>query len=105
MVRPGTNLEEYVLETLPKVSPTGNSGAMFDDADGRQHEFVVECKEEKGKKPVSFSEKDLLKLIRQALNQSKEPLAVLWNKHGKWAILRYDCLCEVLERAYGEGQP
>jgi len=103
--RLGTNLEEYVFDTMPGASWTSNSGATHGDADLRHSTYVVECKEEKSKKPVSFSEKDLLKLIQQATNQSKEPMAVLWNKHGKWGVLRYDHICELLEELRGKGKP
>jgi hypothetical protein len=81
MPRPGSSWEETVYADFPMLQPTANSGAVFDDGDGRNARFLVECKDEGGE-AIRFPYAQLLKLRRQAAKH-RVPHWVRFFQNGK----------------------
>ena len=70
----GEDYEDEVLEVLGEAfSKTANSGAMFDDADLKHPEFVVECKlRPLAAVSTSIPDVHLNQLMRQAVKLNKD---------------------------------
>jgi len=71
----GDELEDEIAQLLG-LRKTANSGAMFNNADMGDYDYIVECKVKNGKKNFHVDNKELNKLKEQAQKRFKDWLYI-----------------------------
>ena len=88
---------KFEMQIIKEIGakPTKASGAIFDDADGRYKEYLIECKERLSNS-LSISNSIWKKIKKQALQRGRKPAIFFKNSEYKFAILDLDDFIELV---------